>query len=182
MSTYIVLGNMRGGTSMVAGMLRILGVFMGDKIDEHNHEDLDLQHRHPLNLRSIVAERNASYKVWGWKDPLLIDVVHDLIDLCPLRDPVFIVVMRDAVATAQSLVLHEGWAFGFAFSHASSQSIKLFDFVHEHPSAVLVSYEKAMSDPAGFVDGMVGMLGLDVSEDLRDRAIAFVSPGYKAVP
>jgi hypothetical protein len=37
--TLVVLGSPRGGTSMLAGLLRELGVHMGDRIDRHNHED-----------------------------------------------------------------------------------------------------------------------------------------------
>ena len=40
--TFIVLGCPRSGTSMMAGLLRIIGIDMGDNIKEDKHEDKDI--------------------------------------------------------------------------------------------------------------------------------------------
>lgn len=179
--TYIVLGNMRGGTSMVAGTMRILGINMGDNIDPHNHEDLDLQHRHYLHMRDLVAKKNEEHNVWGWKDPMLIDQIYDVIDLCPLRHPIFIVVHRDAVATTQALVREEGWGWHLAFNHVAAQTIRLFDFQSSYPNHISISYEKSLADPKSLVDKMISHFGLEVDEETRQRAIDFIAPGYKAI-
>ena len=87
--TVIVLGVPRGGTSMVAKILSVLGVFMGDKLGA-TYEDPDffrvmqrfgnmppwrrkwhfLQRRKVLSdIQSLVAQRNVDHEVWGWKFP-----------------------------------------------------------------------------------------------------------------
>jgi len=58
----VVLGGYRGGTSMVAGVLRGLGVFMGGRMGAEsggtNHEDLDFQLQKPLIVRHLIDKRN----------------------------------------------------------------------------------------------------------------------------
>lgn len=178
--TFVVLGNMRGGTSMVSGLLRILGVNMGDNIDEKNHEDLDLQHRHYLHMRDLVEEKNNKYDVWGWKDPMLIDNIYDVIDLCPLRNPLYIVVFRDAVATAEALCREEGWEETYAFNHVFRQTEKLFDFVSEY-RPITLSYEKAINKPRECVESISKKTGIFVPEKTMERAVEFIGPGYKAI-
>lgn len=165
---------------MVSGLLRILGVNMGDNIDEKNHEDLDLQHRHYLHLRDLVAEKNEKYDVWGWKDPMLIDQIYDVIDLCPLRSPVFIVVFRDAVATAGALVREEGWEYHYAFRHVVRQTEKLFDFVEEY-DPITVSYERALNQPNEFVQTFTKKVGIETDPETLYRAREFIKPGYKTI-
>lgn len=165
---------------MVSGLLRILGINMGDNIDEKNHEDLDLQHRHPLHLRDLVAEKNEKHNIWGWKDPMLIDVIHDAIHLVPLRNPQFIVVFRDVVATTEALMREEYWQWRYAFTHVADQTDKLVNFALEYDTHN-ISYEKALSDPAKFVEGFCTYHSIEIDDETRQRAVKFISPGYKAI-
>jgi hypothetical protein len=114
-NTIVVLGAPRGGTSMVSGICRQLGVPMGDDIDPANNEDRDFQihggDRSVLkgdgsdqkraeiinNLKNLVATRNKMHDVWGWKDPLASYYVEDLLD-CLVNNPRYICVFRDPVA------------------------------------------------------------------------------------
>jgi hypothetical protein len=124
--TVIVLGSFRGGTSMVAHLLRALGVFMGDTFaacdDEYeNVEDKDFQnllHRKELltkkdlskddfsatdlhALRALINIRNERHALWGWKYPgTVLWCRHtDLVGY--LRNPHFITIFRDPLAILQ---------------------------------------------------------------------------------
>lgn len=92
MSCIIVLGCFRSGTSAVAGVLHHLGVFMGEKFDPPNsnnvngyYEDVELKSLHakfddgeldsnPKLMEeyvNLIRKRESEHKVWGLKDPLL---------------------------------------------------------------------------------------------------------------
>lgn len=179
--TYIVLGNMRGGTSMVAGTLRILGVNMGDNIDEENHEDLDLQHRHPLHLRDLIEEKNGKHNVWGWKDPMLIDCIDDMVWLCPLRHPLFIIIFRDIYATALRMVKEEGWLMRDCLDRLADQDMKLVSFMNSGHPTVGFSYEKAIADPRTFIESLLKVTDLEADEETIERAVDFIRPGYRTI-
>lgn len=169
---------------MVAGLLRILGVNMGDNIDPTNHEDLDLQHRHPIHMRELIREKNERYDEWGWKDPLVVDHIEDLFDLCDIRYPVVFVVFRDIVATAESLVAYEGWSFEYALNHVHRQNIKLMDFMKNHIDEFSIhplSYEKMMAHKGDMVKFFAGQVDVELDDDILNRGVRFMTPGYKEI-
>ena len=124
--TVVVLGAFRGGTSMVAQLLRALGVFMGDEFahpdqEYGNLEDREFQqllHRKDLltredisstdfsaaeigTLKTLVGQRNRQHPLWGWKYPgTVLWCLHAGLS-CYLRNPHFITVFRDPLAIFQ---------------------------------------------------------------------------------
>jgi hypothetical protein len=121
--TVIVLGMPRGGTSMVAGSLRLLGVPMGDRLEPSNQEDLDIldlvaslqplygEDGKPITenfdrLRALIAGRNEERPFWGWKDPNAHVYISELMPV--LRNPHFVVVFRDHFAAAQTIEARTG--------------------------------------------------------------------------
>lgn len=124
--TVIVLGTFRGGTSMVAQLLRELGVFMGEEFAPPDHEydnveDWEFQevlHREDLlikenittadfsayeirALRELIAKRNSQHALWGWKYPgTVIWCLHASL-AANLRNPHFMTVFRDPLAVFQ---------------------------------------------------------------------------------
>ena len=65
----VVIGTARGGTSMVAGCLYHLGVFMGDKLHPPVYEDVLLAEAMEAGAmkeaRSLVARYKAREQPWG---------------------------------------------------------------------------------------------------------------------
>ena len=103
--TYVTFGVERGGTSLVAGVLRALGLYLGD-IPEGNNEDKSF-HNKPLGqMKSTIARRNQEYDVWGWKYPTASTYLPVLCK--SIRNAFFIVVYRDVVATALSRAQWDG--------------------------------------------------------------------------
>ena len=66
--TFVVAGVERGGTSMVAGVCRALGVNFGDKAGL-NHEDPAFLKENTSQLKQAIKLRNEKCDVWGFKAP-----------------------------------------------------------------------------------------------------------------
>ncbi len=166
--TVCVLGVPRGGTSMIAGIVRKLGVFMGDDIDGSTNEDMRLlAHRGRRELftnpaliterqefmstaTKTVLERNDKFPVWGWKDPLSPYYLPDL--MSGLRNPVFIMVARDLAAIAQREKIEENVAKPQRLLAYMANAIdgysRCIDLVNGRSRpTILISYERALRSP-----------------------------------
>lgn len=186
--TIVVLGLYRGGTSMIAGALRSLGVFFGERFDPgHNHEDLEFQGADAARIRDLVALRNQAHDVWGWKDPGSLFSFRDWRE--SLRNPYFVVVFRDVLAAAQTEIRTETFDDLFAALRMKHEhTTALIDAVDTATNAgdpmLLVSYERALFDRARFVRELAAGLGLRATaQDVR-RIAAWINPlkGYNDVP
>src|SRR5687768_290341 len=75
--TFVVLGAPRGGTSMVAGALHHLGLFMGQPLSQGSYEDATLitaiSRQNLGTVKKTIAARNREHAVWGWKQPAQVD-------------------------------------------------------------------------------------------------------------
>ena len=174
--TLVVLGVSRGGTSMVAGTLRLAGVFMGQRLSSDSHEDRDFHVHDRRTLRRLIAERNAAHAIWGWKYPHAFDYLARIRG--SLRNPRFIVVFRDAVAVAQAFNRADGMPFDRALREAEARYRRLARFVARCRDPVLaISYEKALADREGYLLGLADFCGLHPSPEQFDACRDFVSPG-----
>jgi hypothetical protein len=196
--TVCVLGAPRGGTSMIAGILRKVGVFMGDEINEANNEDHGfLAHggRRAIFFKperagekadflahaaKLVRSRNADHDLWGWKDPI---AAHYISDLNPqLRNPVFIVVTRDLGAIAQREHIEEEGAGppSRALSYlkfACEEYVMIADFIGARARpTLLVSYERALRAPAALGRAIAEFVGVTPSQDYESWVQEYVAP------
>lgn len=190
--TFIVMGVARGGTSMVAGALRQLGVPIGDRLDEAAQEDLDfieLQQRHLFRnryllpylglhgpFRQLVRQRNRSHDLWGWKDPMSFLYVRGLRGV--LRLPHVIAVFRDPLAAAE----RENIAMGTPHMVSLPQVIRRYRRMVAairamKCPALLISYERSLEQPEAFVRALAEFTGLSCEEDRVAEIATFVRPG-----
>lgn len=182
--TYVTLGLERGGTSAIAGIERSLGLYMGD-IDKGNNEDQNFTGYRLGRMRSTIQQRNKQHDVWGFKYPKAVMYMPQLVE--SLRNPYFIVVYRDAIATALS---HLGWTGSrnrkpahLAVHEANSftNANTSFAFASGHPTLV-VSHELAMAKPSDAIDEVARFLGIEPpGRELRAKIIEYLEPGsYKS--
>jgi hypothetical protein len=195
--TICVLGAPRGGTSMIAGILRKLGVVMGDDIDEANNEDRSfLAHggvreifiepgraeekaRYLAHAAELVRGRNAEHDVWGWKDPLAAFYMGDLNP--HIRNPVFIFITRDPGAIAQRERIEERVALRrrlLAYINIAADaytSIAAFVAQRARPT-LLVSYERALRAPLALGHAIADFVGVNPSPDYDSWLEEYVSP------
>lgn len=183
--TYSIFGTRRGGTSMVAGVARALGLDLGEVGQRKNNEDPRFQNRPMPQMREAIETRNAERDVWGWKFPAAGNYIPELSN--SLRNPYLVVVYRDPVAAALSqarrdrkfnrrssrLALHES---------ASNNAVNTGLALATDRPCLLVSNERAIADPEGLVDDVAAFLGQQPpTGTLRERVLAYITPGqYKS--
>ena len=171
--TIVVLGVARGGTSMVAAVLRELGVFLGDKATAPVFEDVRLAEAIEANdpdlSRLIVNEYDAAHAIWAFKRPGLIDRLPLVSQL--FRNPVYLVIFRDVLAIANRNAL----SMKSDALKSMTQSLRQYEVVRNFlattsPRALLISNEKALIHPVAFVSELVSWLRLDVTTQQMQRA------------
>lgn len=178
--TVIVLGSSRGGTSMVAGTLRLLGLDLGKDLGKE-HEDPEFLTHDLDSMIATVRRRNDERLIWGWKVP---DSIAFLDDLLPhLRNPLFVVITRNILGVAESWRKRDGLPVVDGLVQASNRYERISYFCRRHRAAypmLFLSFEKATTDPQAMVDELAAFVGLEPSGDQRAAIDEFVdrSRGY----
>lgn len=191
-SGVLVFGAPRGGTSMVAGVLRILGLDMGARQGRGNNEDLDIQaargnvgHLGDVNhpdyaaalerMRPLVEARAAQKKPWGWKDPHGALYARDVLDLMP--SPRLIAVFRDPAAAAARIHMLTQQPVADAMGDILWLYGKARELVAAPPAPLaMASYEKALVRPERFVEQLAFFCHLEPGAKQVSEAVAFISP------
>jgi len=197
--TYVVVGNGRGGTSMVAGLIAALGSVPilgtnGDSLNYEDHEIVNLAqgldvNQNPLNLSQdelaarmldVISRRNAASDVWGWKDPSADLYLESIVD--KLRNPHVILVSRDLGAVAGAHTVLSGMDAAEAFTQASARLGRYWNMVQRlRLPTLLVSYERGKHRPQELLTALGAFTGTKVSNEARRVAASFVSStgGYR---
>jgi len=181
--TYVTFGVERGGTSLVAGVLRALGLYLGD-IPEGNNEDKAFHNKSLGQMKATVARRNQEFDVWGWKYPTAAMYLPVLSK--SIRNAFFVVVYRDTVATALSRAQWDGefirrnGRMSLHETNAMTNANTGFALATRRP-VMLISNEKATTNSGALIDELADFLYVDrPDDDLRSRIIAYTEPGrYK---
>lgn len=187
--TLVVCGSERGMTSLVAFFLFNTGYFIGEYLGPDNHEDLEFmsaiphpsQQLRPLGegrLPALIEKRNNAHERWGFKLPRAAFHVKDLDRL--LRNPVFVVCVRNPVAVAKSILARE--AKGFELRHLMSIARRPFDAIEEVITGtaaplVIVDMDQVSRSPDAFVNEMTTVLRLQ--GDLAKISQIISQSGYK---
>lgn len=175
--TFVCFGVTRGGTSAVAGLMRKLGVFMGDDVP-NNHEDQEMVNRGIPHRLQMIEKRNAAHKIWGWKDPNAVNYLNQLVP--KLINPHYVIVSRDPVATTKG---HMRWyardaKFAIGDVVVQQQRNVMFSLYCDAP-VLFVSYEKVLMNPGSFIAELTAFLEVPPPQD-EQSLIAFLAPGsYK---
>ncbi len=181
--TVIVLGCARGGTSMVAGLVRKLGIFMGENIDGPNHEDQDFMHNDIETLRTVVERRNAEHPYWGWKNTDEgIERIRQLLPL--LRNPHVIVVFRNVLSIATSFNRYETIGFLDGLEDIGARYAAITRFTNTLSCPVLaVSYDAAILSKTETTRAVAAFLGLSYDRNLLKKAAGFIDSkgGYRFI-
>jgi len=184
--TVMVLGVERGGTSMAAGVLRALGVNMGDRAGL-NHEDPKFLVDDVEKLSARIAGRNKRSDVWGFKVPKL---VHRLSFFEKnLRNPYYIIVFRNLLAIADS------WQQRGAGDSIDvmERAFKYYDLIMDHcrrtnRPVLMLNYERAVGSEAGKEETareLAAFLGVELTEQSLARAVGMITgdgQGYLNLP
>jgi hypothetical protein len=161
-------------------VLKALGVFIGEQVDNAVFEDRELAallgSGDTGRLTQFIAQRNAAHSVWGFKRPEAYRQLEQLCRVC--RNPRVIVTFRDVLAIAlrnnismqidpiQSLprIADEYRVLSTTISRLSVPCL-------------LVSYEKALQYPLEMVGKIAAFCGLEASEAQIKQAAEVVENG-----
>lgn len=175
--TLLVLGNGRGGTSMVSGVLHYLGVFMGDDCTDPSYEDQRLTrcvvHFNARGARAVIDEYSGRYAVWGYKHPQALNFIIRRIRW--FRNPRLVIVMKDvaSIAVRHHLILEHDPVRVMDRMLGFYRTMVKFANRSKLP-ALIVSYEKAMSDPPAFIKTLCAYAGISPATDQVDAALRFM--------
>ncbi|HVX35835.1 MAG TPA: hypothetical protein VHC71_06425 [Hyphomicrobium sp.] len=184
--TVMVLGVERGGTSMAAGILRGLGVNMGNRVG-FNHEDPQFLTDDPPVLQKRIQTRNKEADVWGFKIPKHVQLM-DFFEK-NLRNPYYVIVFRNLLAIADS------WQQRGAGSVVDSidRTIRYYNLIVDHCKktnrpVLMLNYERVVSGEEGKEEAVLALgdfLGVNVDAATLDRAVGMITgdgKGYVNLP
>ena len=71
--TIVITGPSRSGTTMMAQIVKTLGIHLGDAVDVNLLEDIEIRNASKSgdveSMKRILSERNDANPIWGWKYP-----------------------------------------------------------------------------------------------------------------
>ncbi|MBE7180589.1 MAG: hypothetical protein INR71_05140 [Terriglobus roseus] len=174
----VIIGLGRSGTSMVARLLDAAGIPMGTRKDSRTYEDNDfveaMRDGGPGDMQRLIMQRGTEHRRWGFK-------TTSGIGIGPLNTVVIphgrmIVMVRDPIAVASR----------HAIEHATEATDDLSSFAHgvamtldwalsQTMPVLMVSYEKAITGPAAFLERLWRFCGIF---DDPASYLSLVRPGH----
>ena len=198
MNPVIVLTTGRSGSSLLAGMLDKLGVFMGESLVPADHtnpvghwEDQAFKRLNlgvlrgeisPDRLKAeagqIAAHRASNRDRWGWKVPSTAQVIEHYLDT--FGGARLIVIRRDRGSVIESMQNAYGWDPGRA-SQMHDQRAQAIESVLENGSVrdrtLRVDFRDLTANPSGVIMDLKGFLDLSPTGDQIDTAKSLVVRG-----
>jgi len=211
--TVIILGVARSGTSLIAGILDILGVKLSpDKVlgswnPRGEFEDPDFRninkeiyksvgadyYKNPPmpgqllfqenkfkdKIQTLVRKKSMGKSIWGWKDPLTSLTIE--LFLPYLINPHFIIILRNPIDVAKSLVRHAKIDFCEALKLNFFYNSQIVGFLEKYPSLpkFYISFEDLINNPEKEVKRMADFLGLELTEEKMKKIESFIVPRDK---
>jgi hypothetical protein len=182
--TVIVLGVGRGGTSLVAGCLRALGVCMGVAPHSIKHEwsPIVYQSDDKIDLAATyrtIQQMDRHYPIWGWKWPRDVFQLEQILAL--LRDPGFVFVTRDLLEPSLSGLSYQDVPLSISLDQTATVYRDITSRLHFWPwPALIIPFAEALRQPKSFVSLLCSFLKLEANRDAVVRATNFIQPGANA--
>lgn len=178
--TIIICGLPRSGTSMMAMLLKNVGIFIGNKVDNAVFEDVEISRmiENNENIDQIIESRNKKHKVWGWKRPNAYKFGDRFLN--KLRNPHFIVLFRDHASIAMRRSISDRSDFVKNLSKINKEYEILINFIHENKFPILiVSYEKSLSQKIRVIKSVFDFVGIRFTAEKKQIAINSININRK---
>lgn len=176
----IVVGVARGGTSLIAGILENLGLFMGDKSCKPVFEDVHLssffEDGNDKKVAEIISEYQRKHKIFGWKRPSSISQLQKVDSL--FSKPKYIFIFKDVLSiAARNKISMQSKSLFPSMQDALNKYSLAISFIKEtQPDSLLISYEKAMLNQNELVNTINTFCGLNADKTMINNAIHFIDP------
>lgn len=173
----VVVGVARGGTSMIAGALSKLGVYMGDQADSPVFEDVLLANAMEASdfdlARKIANGYQINHENWGWKRPSSIEYLKELDEV--LMPYAYIFIFKDILSIAQRNRISMLEDILLSMDLANINYGKCIDFIkNKKPYGLLVSYEKNVSNSETLVNYLINVAQINPTEYQFNSAVEFI--------
>ena len=179
--TIAVVDFAHGGTTMLAGILQLLGVPMvGKHYRIEKCEDLEvIQAMHDEGkFQQVVECRNRQHPVWGFKMPGAWHYAELLKN--NLRSPIFLAIFKDPVSVTRRRF---GKVSRLRLISTLNQMQKAADGMRNNNLDVqLLSYLDACNNRELFVDNLIKIAQLEPTHEQRRQAVEFIQPNQTARP
>lgn len=179
-STLLVLGVGRGGTSLVAGLLHEMDIFMGDNVSIPSYEDQkmikEILEAKPESVKKIINNYSNRFNLWGFKHPEALDFISRHYNLFPNPRLVFVVKDTASIAMRKAYVLGNdpiNHMYNTLYTYE-----QILDFIKKSKLPTMtISYEKIVAHPENFIDALVDFSGYEISDKSRTAALSFIEKG-----
>jgi len=182
-NAILVVGTARGGTSLVAGVLAKLGVFMGEKATAPTFEDVLLStqfEQNTIEAYPTVQRYMTDHKRWAWKRPSVINRLEDAHIL--LHAPRYIFIFRDPQSIARRNNISMLSEIIPALDRALDDYKSAIHFMAKMPIfAMISSYDKAVLNPENFISEIIKFCDIDPTPSQIADAKNFITrdpPNY----
>ena len=209
-TTVIVLGNARSGTSMTAGMLYILGVHMThisnpssqnpkgafenplfNRLTDHIMTDLkkgkdksQIKEQYDEKIKQLISDNEKT--IWGWKSATThwgLDIFLDYV-----KNPHLVIVTRNILHNAQSWVVHmrDHYKKHVTLVHAlrtmaQSTQVLIEQACRANTPKLWITYEDIKQHPVQEAKRMAEFLGLEFDETKEQEIKQFIMPEYSTL-
>jgi hypothetical protein len=176
-ATIIVVGIPRSGTSMVASVLKTLGLFIGKEIDGAVFEDREIaaaiDSRKLARFAAIAEARNAEHRMWGFKRPEAYKQLAKLCSAC--RNPRVIVPFRDMLAIAlRNKISMQMDALEQLPRLAAQYDALTTAVLRAAVPTLLLSYEKSLQFPSETVTEIASFCGIQADRETISKAAEII--------
>ncbi|NDV51659.1 hypothetical protein [Salipiger sp. PrR003] len=181
--TVIVLGPPRSGTSMISGILRLLGIYMGECNPKNNEDQRFNKTNDTADIEALISQNNTSHGIWGWKHPST-HIYYESI-AGSVRNPFFIASFRNVLDAAASKLKHTGSGDPLDLIRPyASHYVKISSLIAESGRpCIYVNYDKAAADPVPLAEHLAQrLLGRTLEDRERKKVTEYCTPGsYKSI-
>lgn len=181
-ATYIIFGNPRGGTTMIANLLIKFKVNLGENLPK-NLEDhgfnLDyLKKNNDLSETELIKKiqenlnyKNKKYKIWGWKYPRVINYLEKIYE--DLINPKFICVLRDPFAISKRNIFRRSKDPYQSLKESANFTLRNIKYMQQKENPTIIcSYENVIKSPFAFTKMINDFLGNPIKKEDELREIS----------
>ena len=178
--TIVVLGCPRSDTSMIAGMLRCMGIYMGENIKADKHEDTDILWQPKEKIIETINKRNLEQEVWGFKDPNCAQYLDDILPL--LINPLFIYIVRNGEAAIESDLRRNKKAVRENVIARNNRYTRKYEDTALSYPCLRLQYEDVVDKPLKHSDMIAEFIDENIGVQEIVSAECFVKPGnYRTI-
>lgn len=174
--TYIVTGLIKGGTSVVAALLELMGIPMGRGIEKFDDDNTLRQLLSVKDYRALIKSR---VKTWGFKYPGIgaeqLRIIEERVN-----NPHFVLVFRDPMA----VTMHDGRdktnRCGRLLYVKSQYLLELSGFIRSAQSPIaVISYEKLLINKEEEIIKLARFCEIEIDEKVLHECVDFIIPEDK---